>query len=65
MTALNDNRLVKTFAELRRAGKQTVLPFVTAGFDHVVRTNPRFQPFDLCFQIVKTGQGAIQFAITG
>lgn len=32
MTALADNRLIATFADLRSAGKQTVLPFVTAGY---------------------------------
>lgn len=32
MSELNDNRVVKTFAELRAAGKHTVLPFLTAGY---------------------------------
>ena len=32
MSKLDDNRIVKTFAELRSAGKQTLLPFVTAGY---------------------------------
>jgi tryptophan synthase alpha chain len=32
MGELNDNRLVRAFAELRAAGKKALVPFITAGF---------------------------------
>ncbi len=38
MTAINDNRLVKTFAELRSASKRTLLPFLTAGYPDMAAT---------------------------
>ena len=38
MTDLSDNRIVKTFAELRSAGKHTVLPFLTAGYPDLETT---------------------------
>lgn len=38
MTDLSDNRIVKAFAELRAAGKHTVLPFLTAGYPDLAAT---------------------------
>ena len=38
MTALAENRLVKTFAELRGAGRKTVAPFLTAGYPDLEAT---------------------------
>ena len=38
LSDLSENRLVKTFAELRAAGKQTVLPFLTAGYPDLETT---------------------------
>ena len=35
---LADNRLSKTFAELRAAGKRTVMPFLTAGYPDMETT---------------------------
>ena len=36
--AAADNRLVRTFAELRAAGRQTLLPFLTAGYPDLAAT---------------------------
>ena len=38
MSDLSDNRVVKTFAELRKAGKKTLLPFITAGYPDIETT---------------------------
>jgi len=38
MAELLDNRIVRTFAELRSAGKKTLLPFLTAGYPDLEAT---------------------------
>jgi len=38
MSQPQDNRLVRTFAELRAAGRQTLLPFLTAGYPDLATT---------------------------
>ena len=38
MSALTDNRLVRTFAELRAAGAKTLAPFLTAGYPDLAAT---------------------------
>jgi len=38
MTNLADNRIVRTFAELRAAGKKTLMPFLTAGYPDLETT---------------------------
>jgi len=38
MAALQDNRLVRTFAELRDSGKRTMMPFLTAGYPDLATT---------------------------
>ncbi len=41
MGDLDDNRLVRTFADLRAAGKRTLVPFLTAGYPDI-RTTEAF-----------------------
>ena len=43
---LANNRLVKTFAELRAAGRQTLLPFITAGYPSIEATEALLRKFD-------------------
>jgi tryptophan synthase alpha chain len=38
MTTLDDNRLVRAFAELRQASRRTLVPFVTAGYPDLETT---------------------------
>jgi len=38
MSERHDNRLVKTFAELRAAGKKTLIPFLTGGYPDMTTT---------------------------
>jgi len=38
VSGLDDNRLVRTFADLRGAGAKTLLPFITAGFPDLETT---------------------------
>lgn len=46
MTNLDDNRLVRTFAELRSAGKHTLLPFITAGYPDLETTEALLHDFE-------------------
>ena len=46
MTELQDNRLVRTFAELRAAGGKTLLPFITAGFPDLETTEALLKDFE-------------------
>ncbi|MFP4106758.1 MAG: tryptophan synthase subunit alpha [Phycisphaerae bacterium] len=46
MSDLSDNRLVKAFDELRAEGRQTLLPFVTAGYPDVDVTLALLQKFE-------------------
>ena len=43
---LNDNRLVSTFADLRQAGRRTLVPFVTAGFPDLATTAALLKDFE-------------------
>ncbi len=43
---LNDNRLVSTFAQLRQAGRRTLVPFVTAGFPDLETTAALLKDFE-------------------
>ncbi len=45
MGELPDNRLVRCFAELRAAGKQTLLPFITAGYPDLATTEALLHEF--------------------
>jgi len=45
MTNLEDNHLVRTFAELRAAGKKTLLPFITAGYPDLQTTEALLHEF--------------------
>ncbi len=38
MSGLADNRLVRTFAELRPAGRKALMPFITAGYPDLETT---------------------------
>ena len=44
--SLSDNRITKTFAELRSAGRKTVLPFVTAGYPDLAVTEALLNDFE-------------------
>jgi len=46
MTAIADNRIVSTFAELRKSSKRTVLPFITAGFPDLDTTLALLRDFE-------------------
>jgi tryptophan synthase alpha chain len=46
MTNLDDNRLVRTFAELRATGKHTLLPFITAGYPDLETTEAILHDFE-------------------
>jgi len=46
MTGLDDNRLVKAFAELRAAGTQTLMPFLTAGYPDLETTEALLVDFE-------------------
>ncbi len=46
MSGLDDNRLVRTFAELRSAGRKTLSPFLTAGFPDVETTAALLHDFE-------------------
>lgn len=46
MTVLADNRIVRTFAELRAAGKRTLLPFITAGYPDLETTEALLRDFE-------------------
>ena len=46
MAGLDDNRLVKVFAELRAAGKSTLIPFVTAGYPDMATTEALLRDFE-------------------
>lgn len=43
---LENNRLIQTFAALRQAGKQTLLPFITAGYPSLDATEAVLKEFD-------------------
>lgn len=45
MSELEDNRVVKVFAELRAAGKKTLIPFVTAGSPDPATTEALLKDF--------------------
>jgi len=45
MKTLDDNRLVKTFAELKSAGRKALLPFITAGFPDLETTEAILHEF--------------------
>ncbi|MCK4601739.1 MAG: tryptophan synthase subunit alpha [Phycisphaerae bacterium] len=46
MNDLKNNRLVRTFAELRAAGKKTLLPFITAGYPDLETTEALLKDFE-------------------
>ena len=46
MSGLDDNRLVRAFAEFRGAGRKTLVPFVTAGFPDVETTGALLRDFE-------------------
>ena len=46
MTDLNDNRVVKAFAELRSDGRKTVVPFITAGHPDLETTRALLDDFE-------------------
>ena len=46
MTGLNDNRIVRTFAELRATGKKTLMPFLTAGHPDLATTQALLGEFE-------------------
>ena len=46
MGDLKDNRLVKAFAELRASGKQTLMPFLTAGYPDIETTEALLADFE-------------------
>ena len=46
MTNLDDNRLVRTFAELRSASRQTLMPFITAGHPDLETTEALLHEFE-------------------
>ena len=43
---LDDNRLVRTFAELRAADRRMLLPFITAGYPSIEATGALLRKFD-------------------
>ncbi len=43
---LQENRVIRTFNELRAAGKKTVMPFITAGFPDMATTGAILRQFD-------------------
>lgn len=45
MTNLDDNRLVKTFAEFRAAGAKALVPFITAGYPDLETTEALLRDF--------------------
>lgn len=45
MTTLNDNRLVKTFAELTSGGRKTMVPFISAGYPDLETTEALLTDF--------------------
>ena len=46
MANLDDNRLVRTFADLRAADKKTLLPFLTAGYPDLATTEALLHEFE-------------------
>ena len=46
MNSLKENRLIKTFAELRESGRRTLLPFITAGFPDLQTTEAILHDFE-------------------
>jgi len=46
MTDLQDNRLIRAFAELRSAGKKALIPFITAGFPDLETTTALLRDFE-------------------
>jgi tryptophan synthase alpha chain len=46
MDPLNNNRLVRAFADLRKEGKKTVLPFIPAGFPDLDITEALLRDFE-------------------
>lgn len=42
----NENRLVRTFAELRSSGKKALLPFITAGYPDLPTTEAMLKDFE-------------------
>ena len=46
MGELCDNRLVRTFAELRRRDKRTVVPFITGGYPDLKTTAALLKDFE-------------------
>lgn len=46
MTGPEGNRIVQTFAELRAAGKKTLLPFITAGYPDLETTEALLMEFE-------------------
>jgi tryptophan synthase alpha chain len=46
MTNLDDNRLVRTFAEARAAGRKLLLPFITAGHPDLETTEALLKDFE-------------------
>jgi len=46
MSRLDSNRLVKAFAELRAAGRKTLVPFVTAGYPDMETTEAVLRDFE-------------------
>ena len=45
-TTLEDNRLVRVFAELRSAGRHTLMPFITAGYPDLETTEALLADFE-------------------
>jgi len=46
MSCLDDNRVVKTFADLRAADRKTLAPFITAGYPDVDTTEALLKDFE-------------------
>ena len=46
MSDLADNRLVRTFAELRQAGRKALMPFITAGYPDLETTAALLKDFE-------------------
>ena len=46
MSNLNNNRLVRVFAELRSAGSRTLMPFITAGYPDLETTEALLADFE-------------------
>ncbi len=46
MTELNNNRMVKTFAELRASGSKALMPFITAGYPSLDATETLLNDFE-------------------